>query len=76
VRFPVTGPVRYTMTAREAVELCRLVRPRMAVPIHYEGWSHFQQDRATIERELAGAPADIRQTFRFAPIGTGIEIEA
>ena len=24
VRFPVTGPVRYTMTARDAVELCRL----------------------------------------------------
>lgn len=28
VQFPVTGPVRYTMTAQEAVELCRLVRPR------------------------------------------------
>jgi hypothetical protein len=27
VRFPVTGPVRYSMDAREAVELCRLVRP-------------------------------------------------
>jgi L-ascorbate metabolism protein UlaG (beta-lactamase superfamily) len=76
VRFPVTGPVRYTMTARQAVELCGLVRPRTAIPIHYEGWSHFQQDRATIERELASAPADIRQRFRFAPIGTGIEIEA
>jgi L-ascorbate metabolism protein UlaG (beta-lactamase superfamily) len=76
VRFPVTGPVRYTMTAREAVELCGLVRPRTAIPIHYEGWSHFQQDRGTIERELAEAPADIRQSFRFAPIGTGIDIEA
>jgi L-ascorbate metabolism protein UlaG (beta-lactamase superfamily) len=75
VRFPVTGPVRYTMTARQAVELCGLVRPRTAVPIHYEGWSHFQQDRATIERELANAPADVRHSFRFAPIGTGIEIE-
>jgi L-ascorbate metabolism protein UlaG (beta-lactamase superfamily) len=74
VRFPVSGPVRYTMTARDAVELCGVLRPRTAVPIHYEGWSHFQQDRATIERELAGAPADIHRSFRFAPIGTGIEI--
>jgi L-ascorbate metabolism protein UlaG (beta-lactamase superfamily) len=74
VRFPVSGPVRYTMTARDAVELCGLVRPRTAFPIHYEGWSHFQQDRATIERELADAPADIRRSFSFAPIGTGIEI--
>lgn len=75
VRFAVTGPVRYTMTARQAAELCGLVRPRTAVPIHYEGWSHFRQDRATIDRELANAPADIRQRFRFAPIGAGIEIE-
>jgi L-ascorbate metabolism protein UlaG (beta-lactamase superfamily) len=34
VRFPVTGPLRYTMTARDAVELCELVRPRTAIPIH------------------------------------------
>ena len=27
VRFPVTGPIRYSMTARDAVELCRLVKP-------------------------------------------------
>ena len=32
VRFPITGPVRYTMTARDAVELCGLVRPRTADP--------------------------------------------
>ena len=32
VRFPVTGPVRYSMTARQAVELCRLVRPRDGDP--------------------------------------------
>jgi hypothetical protein len=43
VRFPVTGPVRYSMTAKEAVELCRLVRPRTAIPVHYEGWTHFRQ---------------------------------
>ena len=27
VRFPVTGPVRYTMTARDAVELCAPAAP-------------------------------------------------
>ena len=31
VRFPVTGPVRYSMTAQEAVELCRLVH-------HCDSW--------------------------------------
>jgi L-ascorbate metabolism protein UlaG (beta-lactamase superfamily) len=76
VRFPITGPVRYSMNVREAVELCRLVRPRTAIPVHYEGWSHFRQGRDEIERELENAPDDIRRTFRFLPIGTEVDIAA
>jgi L-ascorbate metabolism protein UlaG (beta-lactamase superfamily) len=69
VQFPVTGPLRYTMTARDAVELCELVRPNTVVPIHYEGWKHFRQGRAEIERELAKAPQDLEQRVRWLPIG-------
>jgi L-ascorbate metabolism protein UlaG (beta-lactamase superfamily) len=29
VKFPITGPVRYSMTARDAVELCGDLRPRV-----------------------------------------------
>jgi L-ascorbate metabolism protein UlaG (beta-lactamase superfamily) len=74
VQFPVTGPVRFTMTARDAVELCDLIRPSTAIPIHYEGWKHFKQGREDIERELARAPEDIRERFRWLPIGTAVEI--
>jgi len=74
VRFPVTGPIRYTMTARDAVELCRLIEPRTAIPIHYEGWKHFQQDREAIEREFANAPEDIRRRIQWLPIGAAVEI--
>jgi L-ascorbate metabolism protein UlaG (beta-lactamase superfamily) len=70
VQFPITGPVRYTMTARDAVELCRLLRPRVAIPIHYEGWRHFRQGREAIEREFAAAPEDIRRRIQWLPIGT------
>ena len=63
VQFPITGPLRYTMTARDAIELCGIVRPRLAIPIHYEGWGHFREGRDAIERELAGAPEDIRRRF-------------
>ena len=69
VQFPVTGPLRYTMTARQAVELCRLVRPRTAIPIHYEGWKHFQEGREAIEREFAAAPEDVRASIRWLPMG-------
>jgi L-ascorbate metabolism protein UlaG (beta-lactamase superfamily) len=76
VQFPVTGPLRYTMTGRQAVELCRLVRPLTAIPIHYEGWKHFREGRAGIERDLAGAPADIAERFRWLPIGVPVDLEA
>jgi L-ascorbate metabolism protein UlaG (beta-lactamase superfamily) len=70
VRFPVTGPVRYTMTARKAVELIGIARPRVAVPVHYEGWSHFKDGRAAIERALASAPEHVRQRVRWLPLGS------
>jgi L-ascorbate metabolism protein UlaG (beta-lactamase superfamily) len=69
VRFPITGPLRYTMTARDAIELCGTVRPRLAIPIHYEGWGHFREGRDAIERELASAPEDIRRRFLWLTPG-------
>ena len=72
VRFPITGPVRYSMTARDAVDLCRLIRPQIAIPIHYEGWKHFQQGRSEIEREFAAAPPPFRTSVRWLPIGARV----
>jgi L-ascorbate metabolism protein UlaG (beta-lactamase superfamily) len=69
VRFPVTGPLRYTMTAKEAVELCELVEPRTIVPIHYEGWKHFREGREEIEREFARAPESVRKSVRWLTPG-------
>jgi L-ascorbate metabolism protein UlaG (beta-lactamase superfamily) len=74
VRFPVTGPVRYSMTAQEAVELCRLARPRTAIPVHYEGWTHFRQGRGAIEQEFEQAPADIGRRLQWLPIGASVNI--
>ena len=74
VRFPVTGPLRYTLSASEAVELLEALRPETAVPIHYEGWKHFRQGREELEAELAGAPAEVRDRVRWLPIGGAAEI--
>jgi L-ascorbate metabolism protein UlaG (beta-lactamase superfamily) len=74
VRFPITGPLRYTMTAQEAVELCGLIHPRTVIPIHYEGWKHFRQGRDAIEREFADAPEEFRESVRWLPIGTAEEV--
>lgn len=57
VRFRyLSGWFRYTMDAREGRELVELVRPAHVVPVHYEGWSHFQQGRGPAEEELARSP--------------------
>ena len=68
VRFPVTGPLHYTLTAEDAVELCRLIDPRTIVPVHYEGWKHFREGRAEVERAFAAAP-DLAARVRWVPIG-------
>jgi L-ascorbate metabolism protein UlaG (beta-lactamase superfamily) len=74
VRFPITGPARYTMTIDDAVELCGRLRPHTAIPVHYEGWSHFQQGRDAIEQRLATAPAATRDAFALLPIGRSVDI--
>ena len=74
VRFPVTGPVHYTLTAEDAIELLAAVRPRVAVPVHYEGWKHFRQGRDEIERALAGAPDEVRQMIRWVALGEPTEL--
>ena len=69
VRFGITGPLKYTMTIDEAAELCRSVQPSVAIPVHYEGWSHFTEGRSTIEEHVGRLPADERARFRLLPIG-------
>lgn len=73
VRFPVSGPLRYTLTAPAAVELCGLVDPRQIVPIHYEGWKHFREGRAEVEAAFAGAP-ELAARLRWLPIGAPVEL--
>jgi hypothetical protein len=56
------------------VELCGLIHPRTAIPIHYEGWKHFREGREAAEAEFAKAPEDIRQSIRWLPIGVEVEL--
>lgn len=74
VRFPLTGPVRYTMTTAPALELISLLSPHTVLPVHYEGWSHFQEGRRAVEAQLAEVPADVRARFRWLPMGTAYEV--
>jgi len=72
VRFPITGPLHYTMTAERAVELCSFIEPRIVIPIHYEGWSHFRQ-RNERARNAFDASA-ISSRVRWLPPGDPAEV--
>jgi L-ascorbate metabolism protein UlaG (beta-lactamase superfamily) len=76
VRFPLTGPLRYSMPARQAVELRGLIRPRTMIPVHYEGWNHFQESRDTIQRVFATAPDEVRRAVHWLPLGGAVELAA
>lgn len=55
VQFPITGPLRYSMNSADAAQLVRRTAPRVAVPVHYEGWSHFHEPEAAARQALPTA---------------------
>lgn len=54
-RVRAAGDHPLTFTATEAVELARAMPAATIVPLHFEGWEHFSESRADVEREFAAA---------------------
>ena len=73
VRFPVTGPLRYTMTAPRRSSCRAWCKPQTAIPIHYEGWKHFREGRDAIEAAFATGAGVVRESVRWLPIGEPVE---
>lgn len=74
VRFPVTGPLRYSMDGHDAIELLELVRPRVAVPVHYGGWSHFSETPPHLQTALDRGGARTRDVVTWLTPGTSQEL--
>jgi L-ascorbate metabolism protein UlaG (beta-lactamase superfamily) len=70
VRFPLSGPLRYTMTAAEGAELCALLHPQTVIPIHYEGWKHFREGRGAAEEEFAKGSDGLAERVLWLEHGT------
>jgi len=52
-RVREVGPAHLTMTAEEGVLVARAMPNAVIVPLHFEGWAHFSEGRAEIERAFA-----------------------
>ena len=69
VRFPITGPLGYTMTAEQSIPLLTELDPTTVVPVHYDGWSHFHQQRAAAEIAFRAAPPELGERIRWVEQG-------
>ena len=43
-RAPLLGRALFTFTPAQVVELCELLEPRVVIPVHRSGWTHFQPE--------------------------------
>ena len=74
VRFPITGPLKYSMDGRDAIRTIELVRPETAVPVHFEGWSHFTQQESALRDALDEAPSSVTSRLRWLDPGAPLEL--
>jgi L-ascorbate metabolism protein UlaG (beta-lactamase superfamily) len=70
--FSITGPLRYTMDASDGVKAACALRPQTIIPIHYEGWKHFNQGRAASEQAFAAA--GLAERVRWLTLGQPTDI--
>jgi L-ascorbate metabolism protein UlaG (beta-lactamase superfamily) len=54
-RVREVGPAHLTFTAEEGVLVARAMPNALIVPVHYEGWEHFAEGRAVIQRAFEDA---------------------
>ncbi|KQY37073.1 MULTISPECIES: MBL fold metallo-hydrolase [Nocardia] len=73
VRFGLTGPVKYTMDARDAARFIRLLGPRIALPVHYEGWSHFSESHDRARVRLLEESEGVHHRVQWLPLGQAVE---
>lgn len=73
VRFPISGPARYTMNAKEAARVASEFGLETLLPIHYEGWKHFREGRVDAEQEFA--PAGVADRVRWLNAGVAESVE-
>jgi L-ascorbate metabolism protein UlaG (beta-lactamase superfamily) len=72
VRFPISGPLHYSLDGRRAARVIQRIAPRVAIPVHYEGWSHFSEP----EPQLHAALETVSERVRWLPLGEPTDIPA
>jgi hypothetical protein len=54
------------MNTNDAIETAHAFPGATIVPVHYEGWAHFTQDRADLEQSF--------KALRLQPLERGVRV--
>lgn len=71
-RVREVGPWNLTFTAEEAVQAARALPNATIIPVHFEGWEHFSESRAEIERAFRAA--GLEQRLRWLTPGSPVDV--
>lgn len=73
-KVPVLGGSRFTFDARQVVEVCRLLDPRVVIPVHRSGWAHFRESEDQLRATLT--EAGLAERCRFLGLGESTTLTA
>jgi len=59
----LTGTALYTMNAKQGLRLSQLLNPNAIIPVHYEGWKHFKEDKQDIIERFKGTEYEKKLYF-------------
>lgn len=63
---------RFTFDASEALTACRLLDPRLIVPVHRSGWAHFRESEASLRAAFEGS--EFGERTRFLGLGETLSL--
>jgi L-ascorbate metabolism protein UlaG (beta-lactamase superfamily) len=63
---------RFTFDASEALAVCRILDPRLIVPVHRSGWAHFRESEAILRE--AFERSEFGERTRFLALGETLSV--
>jgi len=73
VRFPISGPLKYTFDAQQAVTAAQALGSAKVIPLHYEGWTHFREPTSHANEVLVRA---LGQRLQWLERGVRTQVES
>ena len=71
----LSGFGKYTMDAKGFIQTVKMLAPKLAIPIHNDGWSHFKENDDGIKLILQKETEAFHKTINFLTLGLPTELK-